>query len=221
VVHQSLNNHPHNLIYLCPTCHDKYDNKHLITRDEISGIKKEVLRVRMSIWRSQAGLLKSVYSLISVLRNLSENISSNSFAILSELENDLFVEIKEKLNLKQLEGVEAVSKRLPVKPTDDFSEEELFDASEKALEDSGAAECPLCEGSGSHNNWNCPICEGAGTVDAQCIEDIDLSDFKQVECPLCEGSGSHKDYDCPVCQGARTIDARDIGELDLSQYDET
>lgn len=34
-VHNSKNNHPHNLISLCPNCHDSFDNKKTIKKGQI------------------------------------------------------------------------------------------------------------------------------------------------------------------------------------------
>ena len=51
-VHNSFNNHPHNLIYLCPNCHDFYDKKKLLKKADIITIKQDLLETRVSIWRS-------------------------------------------------------------------------------------------------------------------------------------------------------------------------
>ena len=38
-------------------------------------------------------------------------------------------------------------------------------------------ECPLCRGTGGHNEGPCGICRGVGTVDQAAIDEIDLTPF--------------------------------------------
>ena len=221
-VHNSRNNHPHNLIYLCPTCHTKYDSKKMLTESEIRSIKKEILQVRMSFWRSQAGLLNSVYALIARLQSVSEALNKHPHpvAVLSQLSSELFTEIREQLDSEQVNGSEAVNHQLAEKQPENILEEDLFVARSQALAETGLEECPVCEGSGTHNADECPVCRGMGTVDARVFDEIDMSLFDQRECPVCEGSGTHNFWECPVCRGIGTIDARDFEEIDESLFDQ-
>lgn len=47
-VHNSKNNHPHNLIYICPNCHDLFDKKKIIKESEIRSIKKDIMLIALA-----------------------------------------------------------------------------------------------------------------------------------------------------------------------------
>ncbi|AKL95765.1 HNH endonuclease [Clostridium aceticum] len=230
-VHNSKNNHPHNLIYLCPNCHTKYDNKHFYTLKEIREIKDAILKNRVIIWKAESDLINSIIALTIELKRIKENKKCSSAHIYNELNDNILKEIREAVNIDSSEMNNNLPKYRDVKKYNNLKdrikkvlkehenlEEEIIQETEEYLIESNETLCPLCKGSGTHNSWECPICRGVGTVDRGALEDIDLSDYKQEECPLCKGKGTHNNWECPICIGVGTVDHGALEDIDLSDY---
>ncbi len=220
-VHNSKNNHPHNLIYLCPNCHDLYDKRKLITQKEIRSLKTDILDIQVSIWRSQAGLLRTVFLLVRALELVLAKIEFSKFKAYAVIQDQLLQTIKTraKASASVRENPTLAEKILSFCDGDNEIDN-LIQQRNDLLTSSHTAVCPLCEGTGDHNNGTCPVCRGEGTIDARDAEKIDLSPFEQEACPLCEGTGDHNDWICPVCRGEGTIDARDAEKIDLSLFEQ-
>jgi len=217
-VHNSKNNHPHNLIYLCPNCHDLYDKKKVIREREIRSIKKDILDVQVSIWRVHSGLLNTVLSLIRKLELIKKKIKSSKRAAYNALRDEVHQTIKAKVTSASSKENPALAKKLKSACAADDDGSSLIAERAAFLVDHDAADCPLCKGTGSHNDWECPVCRGLGTVDAKAVDEIDLAPYEQGKCPLCQGSGTHNNWECPVCRGVGTVDAKAIEEIDLARY---
>ena len=220
-VHNSKNNHPHNLIFLCPNCHDLYDKKKVIKEQEVRSIKKDILETRVSIWRSHAVLLNKIFALIRELEFIREKGKTSQRGIYKKLQDELLQAIgtNARSQTSRRENP-AVSKKIKSALHNRNKIDRLIAERTAFLADSNNADCPLCKGTGSHNNWDCPVCRGIGTVDADVLSEIDLSPFEQEECPLCKGTGSHNNWDCPVCRGIGTVDADALSEIDLSPFEQ-
>jgi rubrerythrin len=228
-VHLSKCNHPHNLIYLCPNCHTKYDLRNKFTVIEIKKVKQCLLDTRYLFWEDVSNLSNAILRVIKALESIAEFDSP----ILKRLSNEHFKEemlnklqevVERDLNEANQNSPEYRNKekytelttelRAIVKSSRRNKEDEVIQARYEYLESSAEAECPLCKGSGSHNNWECPICRGVGTVDKMDLSEIDLSEFKQAECPLCKGSGSRNNRKCLICRGVGTVDNRDLSAFE-------
>ena len=246
-VSRSKCNHPHNLIWACPTHHTEYDHKlkvhSVITTDHVKLMKDLMLGIQLSHWRIELRKASTQLSLIAILKK-----------IIGLLENSQLLDIHKGLE-SQLRGLlqftsdEAakpyltsqakgskvlttyqdyltrISSIIPNRDSTTRSSlgkvvQKVVDATEEYLEQNGLAECPLCKGNGEHNHRTCPVCAGEGTVKASSLPEIDLSPFEQVKCPLCEGEGTHNSSDCPVCLGVGTVDEQDSSEIDLGAFDQ-
>jgi DnaJ-class molecular chaperone len=229
-VHNSKNNHPHNLIYLCANCHGMYDIEKTITRKQIFDIKKELLHSKVIIWKSHTKLIDCISSLIKEIERISKQ-EILSEELTREAIKELLLEIKSnaerefdtstELEKDKVETVNVYKKKISqIIENNEEVEDKLVFTRLEYLGDIGKAECPLCHGSGIHNNWECPVCRGTGTVDEAASEHIDLSPYEQIECPLCNGSGSHNRWECPVCRGTGTVDEAALEHIDLSPYEQ-
>ncbi|RKH47911.1 zinc finger domain-containing protein [Corallococcus sicarius] len=219
-VHNSKNNHPHNLIYLCPNHHDEFDRQKLISKSDVERTKRQVLDARTAIWRAHAGLLDEILALIKQLQAVNVATQKEHFPALDAVKDELLKHIKAHALAPGLKKTAPeFAKKLEVALGDNAAPvEKVIDERAKFLEETGLVDCPLCDGSGSHNNWECPACRGEGTVAENLVGEIDLEPYRQEECPLCNGSGNHNNWECPVCRGIGTVDAYSVNEIDLSGY---
>jgi RecJ-like exonuclease len=79
--------------------------------------------------------------------------------------------------------------------------------------------CPLCTGSGLHQNQDCPVCGGDGSLEKRFADRVDVRDYQSTQCPLCKGKGRYGNRDeCPVCGGDGNIESRTLQTIDLSDY---
>ena len=231
-VHNSKNNHPHNLIYICPNCHDLYDKKKTIKRSQIKKLKDDLLQTKIIIWKSYTSLIDSVSSLIKELEKVSSKDFENK-ELQQDTVSELLYEIKKHVSKefdthpseikeygKQKIFTEYKKKISEILIEDVDVEERLIKERNSYILESGKAECPLCKGTGVHNEWECPVCRGVGTVDQEAIDEIDLTPFEQEECPLCKGTGVHNEWECPVCRGVGTVDQEAIDEIDLTHFEQ-
>ncbi|MFL5356269.1 zinc finger domain-containing protein [Archangium sp.] len=219
-VHNSKNNHPHNLIYLCPNDHDDFDKKKLISRSDIEKAKKQILDARAAIWRAHAGLLDEILALIKQLQSVNAALKKKHLPAVANIRSALMEHIKTHALAPSLKKkAPEFAKRLKSALDDETAPvERVISERAKFLDETGRAECPLCKGSGEHNNWECPVCRGVGTVSEELVNEIDLEPYRQEECPLCKGSGEHNNWGCPICRGVGTVDACAIDEIDLREY---
>ena len=211
-VYSSKNNHPHNLICLCPTHHTEYDTG-VIPKGDISALKKRLISSRLTLWKLQAqgfdcaisaiadvgrtgGLPKEIHDLLT-----AETLEALGSAAASAPASEFSKKVST-----------AVKSREPV--------QSLREARNYELERLGDIDCPLCHGTGNHNGLECPICDGFGVVNKHAALEIDLSPFDQVDCPLCDGEGRHDGDDCPVCHGDCKMDRRFAENVDLRDFDQ-
>ena len=230
-VHNSKNNHPHNLISLCPNCHDAFDNKKTITKSQIKKIKADLLQTKVVIWESYSNLLDTVSLLIKEMDSLNDKHSDNE-VMQKTAKLELLEEIKKNVSEKKLFDLDdkieverenfyryRVSLRETLSKNGEV-ESELVDQRKTYISTSGKEECPLCTGFGIHNHLTCPVCIGEGTVDRKDLLEIDLSLFEQEGCPLCKGDGVHNNWECPICRGEGTVNREDFPDIDLSSFEQ-
>ena len=231
-IYNSKNNHPHNLIYLCPNCHALYDKKKGLTRKQIQNLKDDILQTKLVIWKSYTSLLDSISCLIKELETVS-TYDFNNKNLKEQMICELLDEINKHVAKEFNDHPRDIKKHEKHKTYENYKNNlreilsENRDVVQKVINERNAyivksdeAECPLCEGSGVHNDWPCPVCRGVGTVDQRALDHIDLSPYEQEECPLCEGSGDHNDWRCPICRGVGTVDQRALDHIDLSLYEQ-
>ncbi|MFH0993944.1 MAG: zinc finger domain-containing protein [Pseudomonadota bacterium] len=229
-IHNSQNNHPHNLIYLCPNCHDLYDNKKAISKHQIVNLKKNLLHTKIVIWKSCVQLIDSVSSLIKELEVVKHEDFTNK-KLKKETISELLHEIRRHASAEFDKHSSDIKENATKKIFEEYKkrvreiidgnidvEEKLFTERDTYIFKTGKVECPLCNGTGIHNAWACPVCRGVGAVDEEAVDEIDLTPFKQEECPLCEGSGTHNAWECPVCRGVGTVDQEAVDVIDLTLF---
>ncbi|WP_179000676.1 HNH endonuclease signature motif containing protein [Vibrio parahaemolyticus] len=219
-VHNSKNNHPHNLIYICPNCHDAFDNKGQFTIRQIRSIKNDILNAKVLIWRAESKTLSTTLSLVNELENIKNKSNSSSFEIYEKVKSEIVTVVN-----KTLPNVSSGAERILIDKFGEIinskgKEDELIYERSAYLSECGKVNCPLCNGSGIHNSFTCPVCAGEGLVLENDLADIDLSPYKQVACLLCNGSGVHNAWECPECRGVGTIDSAYEDEVDLSPYEQ-
>ncbi|MYN09205.1 hypothetical protein GTP77_17925 [Massilia sp. FT127W] len=66
-------------------------------------------------------------------------------------------------------------------------------------------ECPLCEGTGEHNEEPCPYCGGEREVSSAYAVQFDKRMYELVQCPVCKGRGYNGDADCGPCEGSGEV----------------
>ncbi|MDM5279184.1 zinc finger domain-containing protein [Paenibacillus silvae] len=233
-VSKSKNNHPHNLIYLCPNCHSRYDkkNKNSYSFSEMREIKNDILRTQVIQWISYSRLYSSVVSLANYLNSIEQSKKTN-VSVYQELEKQIIKKIKkavkedsnmdsvEEIRFRNADKYDALRSDIKsVIKNDKKVVHNIIKLSNDYIESSGEACCPLCSGTGLHNNWECPICRGVGTVDEEVLDEIDLREYEQAECPLCKGKGEHNNWECPICRGVGTVDEGALDEIDLREYEQ-
>ncbi|MGY5732468.1 zinc finger domain-containing protein [Vibrio chemaguriensis] len=219
-VHNSKNNHPHNLIYLCPNCHDQFDNKKNITDTEIRKIKSDILSTRISIWRSHEKTLDTTLSLINELAVLRDKASESNNRIYKDLEDEVVNAVEQALPNVSVEVESILVNNLNSILQGKHSSDDLIQERARHLRDTHKENCPLCKGCGVYKSLECPVCNGVGIVSVELLSEIDLSPYEQEECPLCKGKGSHNEWECPICRGVGTVDVEAISEIDLSPFEQ-
>lgn len=231
--HKGKCNHPHNLIWLCPTHHAKYDygklGKKGTDNQDILSIKQYLRTFRRFVWEGQAEVMQRLALLLKICSQLNtrlaqpvgvshtafENLANQAIALVPTLtkksEKSTISPSLEKL-LAEISDVSANQ--------DSTTRSKLVEVSsfeERFLEESGLVRCPLCEHRGSTHSFDCPVCQGDGTIDENIS--VDLRDFDLVTCKLCKGSRSFNGETCIACDGEGEFERRIEERIDYSQYD--
>lgn len=243
-VAKSKCNHPHNLIWTCPTHHTEYDRSGKqatqITKEQVKVLKSMLLERQLIHWRIA---LRGVSAILALINELE--------AVLGYLRDPKLAEIKISLEAQArsiVASVNAVAKKkgvaepkspphyenylkriveitkVPPKAEETSVEdvlEEVAEATDEYLHEEALSKCPLCKGTGVHNRFRCHVCAGEGTVPTAALPEIDLRPYKQVDCPLCEGSGTHNRLECPVCFDVGTVDKAALDQIDLKPFKQT
>ena len=232
-VSKSYDNHPHNLIYLCPDHHTLYDygyKYYNIPEEDINAHKKARLSFQALLWDKQNKIVADYLSVINKIgrvldleKTIVNDLNQKNF-------EELFVSILKKIDKvksktakseKVVAIIESVnSKRTNDPRTDAINFLSVLPALKKEYSnDSGLVECSLCHSKGSTSYFEvCPACGGEGYVDKDIT--IDYSIYEIEDCPLCEGKGRTADFEtCPPCHGDGTLTKEQIENIDFSIYE--
>lgn len=228
----TLNNHPHNLIFLCPNHHTAYDFGHKfanIEMAEVVRLKESLLIIQGIYWALQSKTVNAYFLLINKLDTL--------FALKKEdlvgLDNADFEKLLE-LALKKLRKVGTSGAKLAVKTVvgtvkvaDDAPVRQQVKAfmdiqpqvSAALQADPDLKPCPLCATKGyTHQYETCPVCDGEGYVDKDLV--VDLHQYEVLDCQLCKGKGHTKDFEtCPPCGGEGKLTREQVELIDFSQFE--
>ena len=228
-VSKTFNNHPHNLIYLCPTHHTAYDFGHKyanVDKEEVLIHKKALQTFQATLWGLQRKSVESYFFLINKIGrvidleeqflklNLKVNFDSTYDEITSKVES---VE-------KSVENTslfkEFVRKSRESKSSNDFLELKI-ELESKFNEGAERVNCALCNGKGWTDHFEtCPPCGGEGKIAEEQLSNIDFSIYDLVNCKLCKGKGWTDHFEtCPPCGGEGKITEEQISNIDFSIYD--
>jgi hypothetical protein len=238
-VASSLNNHPENLIWLCPNHHTRYDKGHKLHVDlngtEIRAIKARLVDSQIRYWRLEQAAGRKVLLFIKDIQDLRASMKrlplKEQAAFLPHAESFARAASK-KLGLSGRRGAVSSGGEAYRKLTADVaaavSHKESFDdvakdvtsARERYQAATNTIECRLCSGRGYHaGDGSCPACDGDGVIEKSVASNLDWSAFDDVTCPLCEGTGSYADHaDCPYCGGDGTVEKRWADQFDPSRF---
>ncbi len=246
-VSKSHNNHPHNLIWLCQNHHTSYDRGYK-THSTLDGstirfLKKTLLNTQVRKWRIEHRAIQSLLLLTNDIDSIRTALQDQKLVVIHPALLIVAEKTIERLRENALERLQASpdpEQMEQITEDQEFTEtiadslrekdfhspgtlnevvDDIVEARNHYLEDTGSIECPLCKGSGYHRSRVCPICEGDGAVDKEDIGYIDLSGFEDEECPLCKGSGYHRSRTCPICEGDGAVDKEGLDHIDLSEYE--
>jgi RecJ-like exonuclease len=236
-VSKNLNNHPHNLIFLCPNHHTVYDygfKYNNIDEKTVCHYKKILQTFQGMCWDQQKNVIESYLSLITKIGKLHE-IEDEILACITQPEFEaLLKKILTKINVtKKLEKTKGSNDDLIDKIVKNVKPDKSSSTKEKAYsyldikeqcdntlqKDSKLKQCPLCEAKGFTDYFNlCPVCHGECYIGSK--SDIDLSLFDVKKCPLCEGDGYTDDFEtCPPCGGDGLLTCEQIARIDFSDYE--
>ena len=175
--------------------------------DSVSSLIKELVILNSKKFNNKELQNEAIKELLDEIKNHTfKEFDAHPIDLKEHEKPKVYIKYKEKLRAIFNENVDV--------------EEKLIEERNNYIKESGKEECPLCMGTGVHNEWKCPICRGVGTVDEALNDDIDLAPFEQEECPLCKGSGDHNEWGCPICRGVGTVDQAAIDEIDLTPFDQ-
>ncbi|MBN2571606.1 MAG: HNH endonuclease [Ignavibacteriales bacterium] len=236
-VSKTMNNHPHNLIYLCPNHHKAYDygfKYKNLTKDEVLAYKKTLINFQKGIWRLRGNLINSYISIINLLgyiqgldKKIIKTIPEKEF---EEFFNSIIKRVKS-LNKSQTDNsFKNTTKSFAAIDKKIYSSKQEHAYAYLKVKDELITElnknpnkvvCEICNGKGWTDYYDvCPPCNGDGYINKRIATNIDFSQYVVVDCSLCNGRGRTDDYDeCPACGGYGKMSRNDRDNIDLSQYD--
>lgn len=234
-VAKTHNNHPHNLIFLCPNHHSEYDlgfrAAPAVDRVLVERAKRTLLEAKTRIWRLEHRASHELLSLIQLFTEYKEALAIGAQTPAQAFETRLQVvseSIKrvassvrdsEPQSYRELatDSLRAIQKRESFQQRADS----LARARDEYLAQRGEVICPLCTGQGFFRNYDdCPICLGSGALDKRIADEVELSEFDLVKCRLCKGKGQWRQYDeCPLCHGAGELERGILEQADLSEFE--
>lgn len=239
-VAKSFNNHPSNLIWLCPNHHTAYDYGHRIhanlKKDVIQAYKDMLVESNLRRWRMER---RSTHALLLFIKDLE-----TARTLCQDAANKMTAGAQA-FTSRVLAEVNAAAKRISEAPMPAIATGHskaystlarvaltasqaspgeavrlLSTARDGYLVEASEVSCPLCNGEGSFGRFEtCPICVGDGVVDEATASSVDLEQFLETPCPLCKGKGNFRDYDeCPECGGAGALTHADAQQVDVTAY---
>lgn len=227
-----LDNHPHNLIFLCPNHHTEYDYGYRIAnvdKDDVLHFKKGLQIFQRIIWELRRKTIESYLSLVSKIGKVLEiesQIKSISGADVEKLLSQIFQKIEvakenkeESKEITEVLEATKIEKKATIreKAQQYLSTRESY--TDKLIKAKKIKECPLCNGQGNTTDFEvCPVCRGEGYIDYNDEPDLSRYDFE--ECPLCDGRGSTSYFEtCPPCGGEGKLTQELIDTIDFTRFD--
>ncbi len=235
-VAKSLNNHPHNLIFLCPNHHSEYDFGYKfdnVTEDIINHFKKTLQIFQTICWSMQNSVITSYLQIINKIGRVKEieaeipSISEQKdFKLLFENFVSKLEKIKPVNPTKSDERIEQIVEKLKTEKPKSNKKDFVYNflsvkegIKHELDNDDNLTVCPLCKGNGSTNYFEiCPVCDGNAYIDKK-IE-IDLSIYDILDCELCKGHGTTSFFDvCPPCGGEGQLTREQIDSIVFDKYE--
>jgi len=233
-VSKTMNNHPRNLIYLCPNHHTEYDYGYVwqnLKKEDILRFKDYLQTFHSICWTMQSDIIKSYIGIINLIgrvkpiEDLIPQISQQEDFIL------LFQNFTDKIktgNVQKAESpkvksiINSTKKKNKDKDTKDYVYSFLSvkdSIKEELSNDSDLAECPLCNANGYTDYFEiCPVCNGELFISKHIY--VDLSSYELEECPLCDGQGYTDHYTiCPPCHGEGKLTKEQISFIDFDRFE--
>lgn len=234
-------NHPHNLIWLCPNHHTRYDHgvrpHAAVDAGVVRFMKSSLLNSRMRILQAEYGASRVAFELMRELEQVRAAIRDPANAAAAEgldghakaLVDELRRVMSRAANTRYLEGspggeafetfardVIEITRR-----ADDVST--IVDAITQARASflrsaSHEIACPLC--TTRDFGRRCPLCDGLCIVSAERASEVTENDFADVDCPICQGHGFRDEKRCPACWASGWLFGFEVRALDLTAYDD-
>ncbi|MDQ6472755.1 zinc finger domain-containing protein [Flavobacterium sp. LHD-80] len=232
-VARTFDNHPHNLIFLCPNHHTVYDfgfKYNNISEEEIVDQKKVLQRFQSLTWGLQSNIVDSYLTLINKIGRLQE-IENELFG--SDLQLD-FEKVLDKI-LNKIDYLKTENKQGQKieKLVNSVIPEAKASTTQKAYSflsvrdeikieythTADVIECPLCHSNGYTKEFDtCPVCIGEGYIDNKLDFDISIYEFEN--CRLCKGKGFTSDFEnCPPCNGSGKLTREQNEDINFSVYE--
>jgi DnaJ-class molecular chaperone len=232
---QTLNNHPHNLIYVCPNHHTVYDYGHIynnVTKEDVLIYKKALLTFQVSQWKLQGNLIASYISAINLIGRIQEIENEVLKCISLEDFEDLFTKIVNKIDTlkksdKQSKQTNEILNEIDEK-ADNTNKEKAYrylGSKSKIVnaikEETNLIDCKLCSGHGFTEHFDtCPACAGEGLISLEQSKVIDFDLFEMQDCPLCDNNGFTEYFDtCPPCNGTGVLSKEQTQKIDFEFYE--
>ncbi|TDX02176.1 zinc finger domain-containing protein [Dinghuibacter silviterrae] len=232
-VSKTFDNHPHNLIYLCPNHHTAYDfgaRYANISEEEVLLHKKALQNFQSISWGLQGQIINTYLSLINAIGRVKElehlllNASTEAEfdsllqAILAKIDK---LKSTKNVNPKIDQLIESVKvDRNEKSPKEAYLFLSVKEEIEKEYQqDKGLIKCPLCNSRGYTDLFDiCPVCVGDGYINKK--REVDISIYEIENCPLCKGRGQTNEFEtCPPCHGQGKLTKEQIEIIDFSIYE--
>lgn len=233
----TLNNHPHNLIFLCTRHHTEYDYGFVynnVLKEDILHFKETIQKFQIYQWTFASEKISSYMGLLNKIAQIKDQELEFTKALKPEAIDDLFKLIVESIagvkaraiknknqNAEAEAVIESVNKKNPPKDVVAM----LLDVKGKVediyTKDKNLLQCPVCNGKGHTSYFEiCPPCEGEGYLTKKQYNTIDFDNYELIDCELCQGKGTTDYFDiCPPCGGEGQLTKEQAGEIDFERFD--
>lgn len=235
-VHESSNNHPDNLIWLCSNHHTAYDKGLYGPREQdkefIVSYKKSLQHFKSMMWATQNKISTKLLNVLEdcvklheqlkpeitpeqkdaiekIAKETLENLPNLTPVLESDPKYQAYVELEKNIKEISRDSQSSLKERL----------EKTKIIKDEYIDVYGYVICPLCKGERRHNGEDCPVCHAEGELEKRYADEVDLREYALVTCPLCDGERRHNGEDCPVCHGEGELEKRYAVEIDLREYD--
>lgn len=230
--------HPHELIWLCPNHHTRYDHGHKshvnLDVGALRMLKQTLHESRLRRWRIELRTTTALLVLLDEVDKLTQAIKQHGDSFALSLNSVRERSLRELIAAatayrhRQQEG-ESLGNvaALIEKEAADMIEQGsaathdwVSEVREQYLIAVHEVICPACRGSGLGVFGVCFACYGAGALPRQEADHVEPSEYEPVRCPICQGSGQHWRYSCcTVCWGQGEIEKLALDEIDVADFE--